>query len=260
MINVDRSAKIYGLKVFSSSKDELLKYLENHLESGKSLVKVFTPNPEQIVLSRENPKFKQALLEGDLLVPDGTGLVWGSQLLAWKQGSQPLAERIPGIELVEHLQSWSQENKQPVLIIGGREYQPVGDKKPAVTEPIAIDDHTRWMAGYLQKLNPTAVEETAVLATIAKLKPVIVYVALGAPVQETWIIDHQTDLEKAGVKIALTVGGSFDVILGKLSRAPGWMRQVGLEWLFRLGQEPWRWRRQTRLLRFIGITFQELIG
>jgi len=81
---------------------------------------------------------------------------------------------------------------------------------------------------------------------------------LGAPHQEEWILEHRQLLKNSGCLIALTVGGAIDMILGKLTRAPLWMRRFGLEWLYRLIQEPWRWKRQTRLIKFAWLVMRQV--
>ncbi len=262
MKNADESTKMFGLSVFSSRKVELLKYLGNHLKSGKSLLTVFTPNPEQIVLTRENPKFHQTLTQADILLPDGVGLIWAGRILAWKAKTSAPVERIAGVEVVAALVSQLQAGRQRGLVIGGRDYGPdlSSASSPSVTDVVELAPGLWWTPGFADSYHPTTSELAAVDASVQQIKPEIVFVALGAPVQEFWISENRVLLEKNGVRIAMAVGGSFDMLLGKLNRAPKWMRQSGLEWLYRLAQEPWRWRRQLRLLKFIGITLQELIS
>lgn len=84
--------------------------------------------------------------------------------------------------------------------------------------------------------------------------------ALGAPDQEKWIIDHLQLLRDGQVKLAMAVGGSFDFILAKIPRAPQLIQRIGLECLYRLIKQPWRYRRQLRLLAFIKLTFLRILG
>ena len=94
---------------------------------------------------------------------------------------------------------------------------------------------------------------------IKQIKPRLVFVALGAPTQELWIAQHRNLLRKNNVEIAMAVGGSFDYLLNKVPRAPRWMQKLGLEWLFRLIIEPWRIKRQLRLIGFIALTIKKAI-
>jgi N-acetylglucosaminyldiphosphoundecaprenol N-acetyl-beta-D-mannosaminyltransferase len=116
------------------------------------------------------------------------------------------------------------------------------------------------MAGYASAARPTKTEERAVRETIARLRPQLVFVALGAPQQEQWVVDHLSLLTQQGAKVVMVVGGAFDILLGRLRRAPLWMRSLGLEWLYRLMQEPWRAGRQAALLTFIKLVVQELFS
>ena len=102
------------------------------------------------------------------------------------------------------------------------------------------------------------IEDEALERLIEKLKPELVFVALGAPAQERWIVEHAEFLEKNGAKLAMAVGGSFDFIFDKVSRAPLLIQKIGLEWLWRLIKQPWRRHRQVRLIEFIYLVFKEI--
>lgn len=242
MKKIDRLVKIWGMPFFSSDRVELLNLLTSHLKSDSGLTTIYTPNPEQVVLSRENGGFGEILRQGDILLPDGVGLIWASRLLSLKTGQPPLAERIAGVEVVSMLWAEAPTQGWRVLVVGGRQYQQLGEQ---------------WLPGYENVQQPTTAEEAEVVLVIEETQPDIVFVAFGAPWQEQWIHTHRPLLEKAGVSLAMAVGGSFDFLLGKVKRAPVWMQKFGLEWLYRLLQQPWRWKRQLRLLKFIGLTLQE---
>lgn len=245
----DKTSSLFQLKLFGRGKAELLKIVKSWLEESSELHLVMTPNPEQIVQSRENPSFLTALQSADLLLPDGVGLVWAGKVLG-----QPLAQKITGIWLVEELLKLARQEQLKVLIIGGRDY--------------ADSDHFKyqgyslsWTSGYKRVAYPTRDEEVELEARIRELQPQLVFVAFGAPQQELWLVEYRSLLEENNVKIAMAVGGSFDFLLGKVKRAPAGWRKFGLEWLFRLIVEPWRWRRQLRLLRFVGLVLkQRLFG
>jgi N-acetylglucosaminyldiphosphoundecaprenol N-acetyl-beta-D-mannosaminyltransferase len=91
---------------------------------------------------------------------------------------------------------------------------------------------------------------------IKELRPEVVLVALGAPAQEKWLVQERELLAASGVRVAMAVGGSFDVLLGLVARAPMRWRQWRMEWLWRLVQEPWRWWRMLVLPRFIWWTWR----
>ena len=250
--------KIFGLNLLSSSSKELLKSLETAVNSKNNLILIFTPNAEQVVQMLANPNFKRHLLQADLLLPDGISLVIASFFLSIVKKSQMLKQRIAGVDIARQLLDLSQETSKKVLIVGGREYHLQVASSELIDEAsqlYQLQNQLYWTPGYQDYSQPSNQEEKALITNIQKLQPTIVLVAFGAPCQEEWVVLHRDLLNKAGVKIALTVGGSFDLIFGRLKRAPAWMRMIGLEWLFRLIQEPWRWRRQLRLFEFWWLFF-----
>ncbi len=236
----------------------MLELIRSHLEKPEKTLIVFTPNPEQVILAQEQPSFKAILHQADLLLPDGVGLIWASRILNSDSQNQ-LRERIPGVEVVAELLTYAQEKQLKALILGGREYEGLRYEGQKIASPSA-EANLYWLEGYRDIHQPTEREEAAVRQTIAQVKPDLVFVALGAPSQETWIINHRDLLEKNQVRLAMAVGGSFDFLLRKLRRAPQWMRNIGLEWVYRLIQEPWRWRRQLRLVKFVWLVAQERLN
>lgn len=262
------TGNILGFSLFSKRKSELLKKIKIQLLSKNHLLTIFTPNAEQLAQAKQNPNFNQQLHLADILLPDGISLVWSSRLLSVFGKSAPIAERIAGIDLVKDLLDFCQEMKCQSLLIGGKNYQKlVKSSSPQVKG--RVDDAGKyyqlapqlfWSQGYEDVVNPTVQEEAQLNKLLTVLKPTIVFVAFGAPEQEAWVIKHQELLQQAQVKLVMVVGGAFDVILGRLSRAPSWMRSLGLEWLFRLIQEPWRWQRQTQLIKFVALVLKQAIA
>lgn len=254
----DQSTKIFDLHIFSSSKVLLLNLLSNRLEEQKTLLTVMTPNPEQIVLSRKDPVFMDHLQSADLLIPDGTGLVIASNFIGTSKENAHISERITGREVASFLLECAAKKGLPVLVVGGREY---GVAKTDGVSQLDLPQPYKqafWLEAYADVQHPTKEEEAAVTAAIKKIKPAIVLVAFGAPWQEKWLVEHKELLNSSGVQIGLVIGGALDVMLGKVPQAPSWMQNLGLEWLFRLVQEPWRWRRQLKLLEFIKLTYQSM--
>jgi len=260
MKKIDAGALVFELLVFSKQKAQLLNDLKTELKSAKKTRILFTPNPEQVVLASKNRAFKKYLQQADILIPDGVGLVYASKLLGFFGKAQALKERIPGVEVVEDLLRIAQEEKLKVMVIGGRGYDDLESGQTNIsskTEGQSVQ--IQWLEAYRDVAKIKKEEELELVKTIKKNKPDIVFVAFGAPFQEQWIIEHQELFNKIGVKLAMAVGGSFDFILGKVPRAPLLVRVLALEWLYRLIQEPWRWRRQLSLVEFIGLIFKELI-
>jgi N-acetylglucosaminyldiphosphoundecaprenol N-acetyl-beta-D-mannosaminyltransferase len=266
-----KTTTLFDLPIVAEPFAKVLETISAH-EGSKPLI-VCTPNPEQVVLSAENQDFKQDLLQADLLLPDGIGLVLASKVFAAAGKSNPIAERITGIDIVIGLLKHAYTKNKKVLVIGGRNYGAEfagsnleGLKKLSLSKEFFPEIHAHadehnwyWMEGYSVVGEPTESEQKSVAQVVKKLQPDYVFVAFGAPFQEKWLVTHQSLLAESGTQVAMAVGGTFDVLTGNLSRAPQAFKDVHLEWLYRLIQEPWRWRRQTKLLLFIKGAVQELL-
>jgi len=261
MKKIDSSVNILGLSLFGSSKDRLLSLLKDKIDNSSKLSYIFTPNPEQVVQSRGREEisshFLQALKAADILIPDGIGLILASKYLFLRQKvDKPLSERITGadvtVQILEILgeSSKNSSNKRPVaLLIGGRNYSQKLLSQLSDKYGVTIV----WEPTYESVENQTSEETQHILKRIQEIKPTVVFVAFGAPYQEIWLMEQRAVLEKAGTVLGMAVGGSFDYLLGITPRAPVWLQGLGLEWLFRLAIQPWRWRRQLRLLEFCWI-------
>lgn len=255
-----QTSRIFNFDILSASKKELFAHFDNFLVGDKKVKTqiIFTPNPEQIVMAKHNQSFAENLQKADWLLPDGIGLVCASALLKFfGKTNHKIQGRIAGVELVEYL---LQANLKS-LIIGGRDY--VGSFEGEAFEDIKslkkIQNNLYWTEGYQEKAEILPVEEEALAKIIAKLKPDLVFVALGAPDQEKWLVEHFNLLQENQVKIAMAVGGSFDFLFAKVDRAPQLWQKIGLEWLWRLIKQPWRGKRQLRLIEFIYLLIREII-
>jgi N-acetylglucosaminyldiphosphoundecaprenol N-acetyl-beta-D-mannosaminyltransferase len=204
---------------------------------------VVTLNPEMLVQARSDPAVWGLLNGGDLVVPDGHGILWAGERLG-----TPFPERVTGIDLIQALAVQAQAGGWQLYLLGGA---------PGVAEAAATS---------LQRQHPglrvagtghgyfTGVELPAVIDRIRAAHPDLLLVGLGFPKQEYFIRDHCREL---GLPVAVGVGGSFDVISGKLRRSPGWIQRLRLEWLYRAFQEPARWRRLLALPRFMRLVVTE---
>lgn len=278
----DTRINFLGKKIVSTRLSHVLKKMKTQVESGTNLNIVFTPNPEQLVYAKSHSSFDKYLGQADYLLPDGIGIVLGSRFLALFDKSNVIQERITGVDVVSGLlqglsQSTPQSNSQgknnlnnqtKVLILGGRGYTDASyqDWKVVVADSIQtkklpeVKPRTLfWHEGFLNVTLPKKSEQTRIEKLLKDLKPDVVFVAFGAPHQEGWIIENKELLESSGVRLVMAVGGTFDMLFGKVARAPKWVQAIGLEWLFRLYQEPWRWRRQMKLFSFVKLLFQEVL-
>lgn len=116
---------------------------------------------------------------------------------------------------------------------------------------------TNWLEGYQNVKKMTGEETEAVKKAIGELRPEVVLVAFGAPEQERWLIENRGWLGEMGVGVGMSIGGSIDFLTGKVHRAPEIWRKTGFEWLFRLGRQPWRAKRQLALAKFLELVAKQ---
>jgi N-acetylglucosaminyldiphosphoundecaprenol N-acetyl-beta-D-mannosaminyltransferase len=206
---------------------------------------VVTPNPEFVVVARRDPELRRILNAADLSIPDGGGL-----LLAARLWGQPLREQVRGTDLVHLLAAVGAPAGQRWFLLGGA---------PGVAEAAAralLERYPGLQIAGTAAGSPAPADDAAARAAIRAAAPVdILLVAYGAPGQELWMARNLAALP---VAVSIGVGGVLDYLAGRVRRAPAWVRGLGLEWLFRLLVQPWRWRRQLALLRFALAVLREL--
>lgn len=187
--------------------------------------------------AHSDPALASAIRGADLVVPDGAGL-----LVAARLTGQPLRGRVPGIDLLRALCGESVKRGWRVLLMGA---------KPGVALAAAERlrrDHPGLAVSAVRDGYFRRDEEPAVIHDIKVATPDLLFVALGMDRQERWIAHN---LSALGARVVMGVGGALDVIAGHLPRAPGWLQSLGGEWLWRLAQEPSRWRRMLGLPAFL---------
>jgi N-acetylglucosaminyldiphosphoundecaprenol N-acetyl-beta-D-mannosaminyltransferase len=202
------------------------------VRSGESH-QVVTVNLDFLSIADSNPEFEATLNEADLAVADGMPLVWLSRLKG-----DPLGERVAGVELVMESCRIGAELGSHVFLLGAA---------PGVAEAAGKRIEETYpgihIAGtYSPPMGPLSPQENQRIIDLIRLAaPDFLFVALGAPRQDLWIHEH---LAQLNVPVAMGVGCVLDLLAGNVKRAPLWMQRTGLEWAFRLVQEPGRlWRR-----------------
>lgn len=258
-----QSSHLFGLEIVSVTKNEFCSFLKDHLSAKEQnqTISIFTPNPEQVVLAKHNSSFAKTLSQADYLLPDGIGLVKAAAILNFfGKTKDRIKERIAGVDVVAYLLALAKEKQLKILIIGGRDYRGAfeGEAFEDKKSLIEVSPNVFWTEAYQEKAEILPVEEQALTEIIESLKPNLVFVALGAPDQEEWIIRHFDLLKASQTQLAMAVGGSFDFIFAKVKRAPSFMQKLGLEWLWRLIKQPWRRHRQLRLIEFIYLLLREI--
>ena len=195
---------------------------------------VVTPNPEIVMLAKENPALKEALAGADIVLPDGAGIVKGAAILG-----RPMKEKVPGIDFACGVMARLAERGGSVYLFGA---------KPGVAEAAAETLRTKFPGlvisgtsdGYFSDDGP-------IIEKIKDAAPDFLLVCLGAPKQELWIAKMSGKLP---VGLMVGLGGSLDVFAGTVKRAPEAWQKLDLEWLYRLLKEPRRIGRMMKLPLF----------
>ncbi|MEO1182882.1 MAG: WecB/TagA/CpsF family glycosyltransferase, partial [Cyanobacteria bacterium J06636_28] len=224
---------VMGLPVHAST--DYVGWLLETMQSGVG-GHVITLNAEMCVQAETNIDLQKIVQNATLVIPDGAGV---ELYFRWVQRRK--LKRYAGIEfaadILKHLQP-----TEPVVFYGGAPglAQAAAQhwQRQCPDLKVAIAQH-----GYLSDT-----EQLELQTQLQKLQPSIIFVGLGVPRQELWIAAHRQLCPHA---IWIGVGGSFDIWAGKKQRAPRWMCNNNLEWLYRLYQEPWRWRRMLALPKFV---------
>ncbi len=232
--------EIVGVGIDNVDLDEAAGIMSEFLETN-SCSMVFTPNGEILLEAVKDREFEDVLNNGQLVIPDGIGVV-----IASKFYGTPVKERVAGIDLMMRFMKIADSQGRSVFLLGGKE---------GVAEEAAIkltEMHSGLRIAGTRNGYFDADSEEKIIDEINSSNADILVVALGAPKQEKFIYRHRDRLK---VKIAMGVGGSLDVLAGRVKRAPEFYRRAGLEWLYRLMKEPRRLGRIMRLPKFIALAF-----
>ncbi len=275
---------ILGVGITDATQKEILEYIIKSLENFKKKLFFATPNPEFLVLASKNNTFKNILNRADLASADGIGIIIAAKFLG-----KSLKERFTGVDLVKSLCKEVAEKPITVGFLGGRDNvaektaecllkmypglkvvfaqeewinedsgrQKSSSRGPAASFPATPVEQAN---SFVRSANAPSTGSVRVVGSPSSgVTPQIdiLFVAFGAPKQEFWINEN---LNKIPVKIAIGVGGAFDYISGKTPRSPGFIRSIGLEWLFRLIVQPWRIKRQLALVEFIWLVVKEKLN
>ncbi len=230
---------------FAQTLDQISQWVRKdsspaNLQSLPSFHQICTVNPEFIIDARRNDAFAAVLRRADLCVPDGVGVLWAAR----RQGV-PLRERVTGSDGIYRIAERAASEGWRLFLLGAA---------PGVAEQAAAA--LRQRSPGLQIVgthggSPRDADWPEIERALAESRPDFLFVAFGHPRQDLWIDEHRDDLAALGVRVAMGVGGAFDFVAGVQQRAPRWMQQLGLEWLYRLLREPWRWRRMAKLPVFV---------
>ncbi|MCL6448773.1 MAG: WecB/TagA/CpsF family glycosyltransferase [Armatimonadetes bacterium] len=241
---------LFGARIDALTMSEVEERIADFIRAG-SPRQVVTLNPEILYRAQQEPALLDLINGAALVTADGVGIVWAARM-----AGKYVPERVTGIDLMLRLVARAAREGWRIFLLGGA---------PGVAEEAAArlkQQHPQLIIagtchGYFQEddggqqngdVEETGnLRETGVLEIIRQASPHLLFVGMGAPKQERFIARN---LKKLNVPVAVGVGGSFDVLAGRVKRAPLWMQRLHLEWLGRLWREPRRWRRMLVLPRF----------
>ncbi|EPY2307972.1 WecB/TagA/CpsF family glycosyltransferase [Clostridium sporogenes] len=225
--------EMLGYSIFNGSKEELLNIIDKYEK-----VNIISGNPEVLYNGLNNEElFKNFTDKDSIIIPDGVGVVLASKII-----KNPVKEKIAGIEVMNSILEKCNENGKAVYLLG-------------TTEDVLKECERKLLIKY-KNLNIVGKHNgffemddcKDILEDIKKSKPYALFIAMGCPRQEKFISKY---MDKLPCKIYMGVGGSFDVFAGKVKRAPRWMIDCNLEWLYRVVKEPYRIKRLASIPKFL---------
>lgn len=207
---------------------------------------VVTLGTEMIVYAQRDARFRAIVNASALSLCDTVGVLWAAR----RKGAR-IAGRVAGVDLIERLGDAAARDALAVYLLGGAE----GVAQSAAESLRARYPQLRIAGTRNGYFTPS--ESAGIAQAIRRSGARILLCGLGFPAQEFWLAEHLRD---TGCGVGIGVGGSFDVLSGRLRRAPAAWRGLGLEWLYRLASEPRRWRRQLALPLFVLLVVCEALG
>lgn len=238
--------EMMGCQIDNLSMEETLQTIEGFIASGLPHQHVVV-NVDKLVKASRDEQLRRIINECALINADGMPVVWASRLLG-----KPLKERVAGVDLFEALIVRAAEKGWRIFFLGAKE-----EVVLAVKNMYARRYPKLAIAGYRNGYWK-AEEEDAVADQIAQAKADLLFVAISSPKKEQFLAKHQARIQ---IPFAMGVGGTFDVVTGKVKRAPMWMQSAGLEWFYRFLQEPRRMFRRYFIddMAFFGLFIKEAL-
>lgn len=224
-----RRVVIDGTPIDNVTMEEAIQFVDDHIDRRRGLL-VVTPNVDHLLRLRQDEEFRRAYTDAGLVLADGVPLLW----LARIQGT-PLKAKVSGSDfLVEFCRLAAQRGRR-VFFVGGREgvARQAADVLKRNFPGLMVAGTYCPSEGFEDKED----ENRHIIETVKHQEPDILFVAAGTPKQEKWLLHYWPQLDPI---VCIGVGAGFDFVSGRIRRAPRWMRNGGLEWLWRLAHEPRR--------------------
>lgn len=236
---------IINTKVHNLSMQETLQRVDLAICEKKQLHHTVV-NAGKIVAMQEDVNLRKSVNEADIINADGQAVVWAAKFL-----KKPIKERVAGVDLMDNLVRMAAEKNYKVYLLGAKE-EVVLRLKQIYTEKYGKELVAGYRNGYFKKE-----DEAEIVKDIVASGAQMLFVAITSPIKENFLYKYREALRQ--VNFIMGVGGSFDVFAGEVKRAPTWMQEIGMEWFYRVLQEPKRmWRRYLiGNSKFIYLVFKE---
>ena len=231
-----KKVPVLNVMIDAVTMNEAVDILEGYL-ADKKIHLVATANAEMVMMAHQDKELADVLKNADLVVPDGAGVVWAARYCGLD-----MPQRVAGYDLVQKFLAISAKKDYRIFLFGGA---------PGVAEKAKIEAEYKYPGvkivgtrhGYFTNDN-----EQEILDVINASGANVLLAALGVPKQEKWLYRNRNNLNPS---LSIGVGGTFDVMAGTVKRAPLWMQNANLEWLFRLLSQPQRALRMIALPKFV---------
>ena len=238
--------KILGITIPSETRTSILEKILKYIEKPNGFFHIVSLNPENLLVATENDLFKRIIETAQIKIIDGIGIVLAGRLLNLD------LERLTGIDLMKNLINLASNMRLRVMLIGGKENLAL--ELADCYQREFSETKFKGIEGIRNIKNPTDKEEKEITTIVRHYKPQLVFVAFGSPDQELWIERHKKQFSGC---VVMGVGGSFDYLSNNIKRASIFIQKIGLEWLYRLVNQPWRLKRQLRLIKFIWLVIKQ---
>lgn len=223
-----------GVDVTPYNYEEIITDLRERMKAGQQST-IIAVNPEKVMAAEKNEELRQLINSATYQIADGVGI-----LLASKMKGGKISSRVTGVDMMDRLIRFAEEENHKVFLYGAKE-EVVTAAKQKLEEKYPRLVISGYENGYEK-------DQDKIVKNINASEAELLFVAMGSPKQELWIREN---MGKLNVKVFQGVGGSFDVFSGKVQRAPLLFRKLGIEWLYRLLKEPKRFKRQLALPKFL---------
>ncbi|HEY8884780.1 MAG TPA: WecB/TagA/CpsF family glycosyltransferase [Chloroflexota bacterium] len=232
-----RAIDVLGVRIHDVTLGEAVAICRAAIRADRPL-RIVTPNAEFVMAAQKDTRFRETLNASSLAIPDGAGLLLAGRLLR-----TPLREQVAGTDLADRLAELSAAEGHRLFLLGA---------PPGVAEAAAlrlVERHPGLIVAGTFAGDGTQAGDAETRTRLRQAGRVdVILVAYGVKKQEAWMARNQQEI---GIPVAMGVGGVFDFFSGRVPRAPALVRRAGFDWLFRLIVQPWRWRRQLALPRFV---------